>query len=234
MTSFVRRRRALAATVLIGLTVSLSAGCSSAVVGDDSPSPTATETAAPLAVSIPMPDLGPSPTTAPLADAEKEQLRLAAQDALWTNVAATYPDAARPGVLFTEYVTGESRVDVLSACFSTAGLPIETGSSADGTVLSVNARPTTEAEALSAFVCNAEHPSEPVPLPSDAQLGYVYDYLTRFLAPCYAANGITNPPPPSRQDFVAKWPNQGWFPSLGDLLPGPTEEAIYTACPILI
>jgi len=206
------------------------AGCSS-TVGSATPSPTATATA-PLAVTIPMPDIGPSPTTPPLAPEEKERQRVAAQDALWGTVVATFPDAQRPVVTFTDYVTDDNRVDVRSECFAAAGLKVETGSNADGVVLSVSAQPTNEAEAVSAFVCDAGHPSEPFPLPNDAVLSWVYDYLTQFLAPCYAANGVEYPAPPTKADFVAQWPNQNWFPSIRDQLGIAQEEAIYEACPM--
>ncbi|GAA3864558.1 hypothetical protein GCM10022381_05520 [Leifsonia kafniensis] len=213
---------------MAGAVVALLAGCASEPVGR-TPNPTAT---AQLAVTIPMPDLGASPTSPPLSPAEKERQRVSAQDALWGTVLATYPDAVRPEVSFTDYVTDENRVDVRSSCFAAAGLEVETGSTADGVVLSVSALPRNQAEAVSAYVCDAEHPTEPYPLPNDAVLSWVYDYLTQFLAPCYAANGIENPAPPTREDFVAQWPNQNWFPSLGDMPMGtPREEAILSACP---
>ncbi|MGO4105090.1 hypothetical protein AB4Y63_14145 [Leifsonia sp. YAF41] len=229
MASFTARQRTAAAVALACFSLTVMAGCSS-TVGTATPSPTATATA-PLAVTIPMPDIGPSPTAPPLSPEEKERQRVASQDALWGTVLATYPTAQRPEVSFTEYLTDDNRLEVRSSCFAAAGLKVETGSNADGVVLSVSPQPTNEAEAVSAFVCDAEHPNEPFPLPNDAVLSWVYDYLTQFLAPCYAANGVEYPAPPTKEDFVAQWPNQNWFPSIREQIGMAQEEAIYKACP---
>ncbi|WP_166878839.1 hypothetical protein [Salinibacterium sp. ZJ450] len=89
-----------------------------------------------------------------------------------------------------------------------------------------------EEHAVGAYVCLGRHRSQPFAPPNDAQLGWVYDYLTQFLAPCYEANGIENPPGPSREDFVANWPDQGWFPTTGHFpMEIDEERAIFEACP---
>jgi hypothetical protein len=60
----------------------------------------------------------------------------------------------------------------------------------------------------------------------------MYDYLTQFLVPCYEANGIENPPPPPREDFIASWGNLIWFPDMSSLpMDSPEAIAIAEACP---
>jgi hypothetical protein len=63
-------------------------------------------------------------------------------------------------------------------------------------------------------------------------LGYLYDYFTKFLVPCYEANGIENVPAPTRAEFVSLWPNQNWYPSMGDVPMGSEmENQLNAACP---
>jgi hypothetical protein len=130
-------------------------------------------------------------------------------------------------------VTEANRIEVMSACYAAAGIPIDYGTNSNGEIVGLGTSTNTEAEAVSAYECGATHPSKPWPYPSPEQLGYIYDYLVRFIVPCYEANGITNPPPPSREGFVGNWPNQGWFPTSGDLpLHPPDEAALNAACPL--
>ncbi|MEI5582803.1 MULTISPECIES: hypothetical protein [unclassified Agromyces] len=124
----------------------------------------------------------------------------------------------------------------MTACLEAAGVPVERGyGSADqsGPVLSVHPLPETEAQAVAGYACDAAHPVRVVSGgPNDAELGWIFDYLTEFTAPCYAANGYDNPPPPSREEWVSKWPEFVWFPSPGDMVLEPeVQAALDEACP---
>lgn len=232
-----QRVASIAAVIAFGAVV-LMTGCATGSGGNGAPPPSipssAPSSAPPeeLAKPYPMPDLGPSPAPVPLSDDEVERMRVEQEDASWAAVLITYPNAVRPQVAFEGYVTAADQIEVMSACYTAAGLPLDLARNGRGTVLSVGTSVTTEAEAVSQFSCQAAHPHRPVPPPSHEQLGYIYDYFVRFLVPCYELNGIVNPPPPSREYFVANWPNQGWAPSTGSMpLEMEFDAALYEACP---
>ena len=208
-----------AAAVLMLAVLAALTGCSGAgtAAAEATATPEATDAAAQV-VSIPMPEFAPWPAGDPFTDADVEAARVAEAERDWQGVLARFPDAVRPEVAF-EYVTEANRVDVRRACFEAAGLPIEEGRSGtpDGPVVSVNATTTTTVQEVAAYTCRVAHPDQRTSGPPNAeQLGWIYDYLTEYYAPCYAANDIVVPPAPSRDEFVANWPNQGWFPSVGN------------------
>jgi hypothetical protein len=207
------------------------------VSGCSMPAPAPVETRAsetpsadPTAVTIEMPDIGPSPAPDDLDAEELERLRLAEQDANWSSVARQYPTAVRPDVAFAGYTDMGDYIDALDACYVRSGLVLGTMTDEVGTSTRSGVSPDTEEGAVKAFTCRAEVAVEPHPM-NAAQLGYLYDYLSRFLAPCYAANGIANPPAPSREDFVAKWPRQNWFPEMGPVFGTPAAAPLIAACP---
>jgi hypothetical protein len=201
-------------------------------VGEAKATPEPTD-AADQVVSIPMPEFEPWPAGDPFTDADVEAARIADADRDWQGVIARFPDAVRPEVAF-EYVTEANRVDVRRACFEAAGLPIEEGRSGspDGPVVSVNATTTTTAQEVAAYTCRVAHPDKRTSGPPNAeQLGWIYDYLTEYYVPCYAVNDIVVPPAPPREEFVANWPNQGWFPSNTRPMPDPEwDAALSKAC----
>ena len=92
--------------------------------------------------------------------------------------------------------------------------------------------PADEREAVAAYTCSAAHPSPPVAPMTTEQIDYLYGYLTQYLVPCWEANGVTTvPEAPGRADFVAQWPEQGWFPTLsGEFLTAEAERAIDEVC----
>ncbi|MGH3703197.1 MAG: hypothetical protein ACRDT9_01080 [Agromyces sp.] len=142
-------------------------------------------------------------------------------------------DGARPDVEFAGFVAlGQERYDVLSKCYEATGLPLETSVSIDGPG-TVSAGASTQEAAIATFVCESTHPA-PVFAPlTEEELGWVFDYLTEFLAPSYAANGIGSPAPPDRADFVAAWPQQGWFPSPDERFDDDEmHRALREACPL--
>ncbi|MBM7832883.1 hypothetical protein JOE59_003588 [Agromyces cerinus] len=209
------RTTTAAALAALAMVAALTA-CSGASVaaGVATATPEATDAAAQI-VSIPMPEFAPWPAGDPFTDADVEAARIAEADRDWQGVLARFPDAVRPEVAF-EYVTEANRVDVRRGCFEAAGLPIEEGHSGtpDGPVVSVNATTTTTAQEVAAYTCRVAHPDRRTSGPPNAeQLGWIYDYLTEYYGPCLAENGIDVAPAPPREEFVANWPNQGWFPS---------------------
>lgn len=216
------------------LTIVTFAGCSAEAPPVPVVSPDAT--AETSLVMVPMPDLDPVPDPAPqLTAAESEAARLADADAQWEALLITYPDAVRPADPFVEYITDAERLEVRRACFEAAGLQIEEGRAAtdpDGPVISVSALTANEAEAITAWSCETSRPVERTAAgPTDAELGWIYDYLVTYSAPCLAANGFENPPPASRVEWVANWPEYVWFPSTGDAPIDPhLEQAVFELC----
>lgn len=208
-------------------------GCATAATADPQAIPTPTPTQ--LAVTVAMPDLGPSPAPAPQTAAQTEQRRLSNADQAWQQVLLQYPSAVRPQVTFGGYITDATEVAVMSQCLTEQGVPIANGYPAGAkkgdAPSSVGADASDEKEAIGAWVCNVEHPYRPAPPLTPQQLGYLYDYLTEFLVPCYEANGVAEPPAPSRATFVATWPHQNWYPSDGALMDGDKAAAITKACP---
>ncbi|WP_430646727.1 hypothetical protein [Agromyces sp. GXS1127] len=183
-----------------------------------------------------MPDLDAVPAPAPpLTAAESETARLADADAQWAALLITYPDAVRPADPFEAYITDADRLEVRRACYDAAGLQIEEGRAAtdpDGPVVSVSAITANEAEAIAAWTCETSHPIERTAAgPTAAELGWIYDYLVAYSAPCLAANGFDNPPPAPRDEWVAKWPDYVWFPNTGPAPIDPhLEQAVFELC----
>ncbi|WP_167047114.1 hypothetical protein [Salinibacterium sp. ZJ454] len=220
-----RARLAIAVVILAVIGV---AGCATR----GTPASDPIETPAPLAVTVPMPDLGPAPVRDRPADEQAETLRLAQLDSAWERVVAAHPNAVRPDVTFAGFVTSEQHTEVVSACFTEMAVPFGLSTDADGTVNGMEWTTDLEEHAVGAYVCQARHSTRPTGPPTDAQLAWMYDYLTQFLVPCYEANGIENPPAPPREDFIAGWPNLGWFPGTGNLpTDTPKGMAVVEACP---
>ncbi|KGJ78576.1 hypothetical protein GY21_06525 [Cryobacterium roopkundense] len=182
-----------------------------------------------------MPDLGPSPPPEPLTPERIEEMRVADLEASWALVVGTYPDAVRPEATFVGFIDKDTTVSVLRECFEANGVPIDEGRSSpdlNGPVTSIGSSVATEAQAVGNFICHAQHPVKPMSAMSAAQLGYVYDYLTKFLVPCYASFGIVNEPAPSREFFVENWPRQNWFPSaFANEMSLEVDPAIEEHCP---
>lgn len=229
------RTGALAAGLTVVLALSL-AGCAAAP-GKATGGPTGTGTPTPLAVSVPMPDLGPSPQPASLTPQQTEALRVQARDAAWQSVLTQYPDAVRPDVPFDGYLDQADEMRVMSACFTQHGVPLgysyPVGAKKGDPPTGVGGEATDEQQSIGLYWCTVEHPGKPSSPPNAAQLSWMYDYLTRFIVPCYRANGITVPAAPSKQDFVSKWPHQNWFPSPGMSADAARDAAVQKACPPL-
>lgn len=210
-------------------------GCSAGSAPSATPWPVPTASSDPAssrAVSIPMPDLGPSPAPVPLSDVDRETLRLANLDAQWQSVVSMFPDAKRPDVEFAAYLSEADRAEKLAPCYTESGIKYSEGTDENGTVVGLSPSIIDEASAVAIFLCDAAYPHQLVAPPSPEILGYLYDYFTKFVVPCYEANGITNNPAPTREAFITQWPNQNWFPSMGDVADTADGDAIETACPL--
>jgi hypothetical protein len=209
--------------------VVLVAGCTAPVdpvrASTGSPTP-----AAGAAKTIEMPDLGPSPAPSVLSEEELERLRLAQQDVGWQRVSFMHPAAERPSVVFEGYTGDDDYLDTLHACLVENGVNLGVKVNEVGEEEPTAASPTDEPGAIADFVCRSTVVVKPSPW-NAAQIGYHYDYLTRFLVPCYAANGIENKPAPSREEYISLWPNPGWAPELGDAFGTPAAAPLVEACP---
>ncbi|MGR0318680.1 hypothetical protein [Agromyces sp. ZXT2-3] len=229
-----RLGRSAALVAASALTFVALAGC--ATDTPDTPAATPDPASETKLVLIPMPHLDPVPEPAPpLTEDESEAARLADADAQWEALLVTHPDAVRPADPFDTYITEDERVEVRRACYDTAGLQVEEGRAAtdpDGPVVSVSPLTANEAEAIAAWTCEASHPVERTAAgPTDAELGWIYDYLVAYSAPCLAANGFENPPPAPREEWVAKWPDYVWFPGTGTAPIDPNrEQAVFELC----
>lgn len=224
---------ALAAASLFALTA-----CATPSAADDVDEVAPTGPAS--VVSIEMPDWAPYPESdPPLTEAQSEAKRLADADARWQAVLASYPDAVRPEDAFAGHVTDENRVEVLRECYEAGGLQVDEGRTAgntDGPPDSISwSGSGSEAELIAAYACDTAHPTKITdPGPNDAELGWVYDYLTEFYAPCLAANGIEVPEPPGRDIWVETYPGFVWFPSAGNderFMEREMDAALQEACP---
>jgi hypothetical protein len=176
-----------------------------------------------------MPDLGPSPAPDVLSDEQIEQMRLTQQNSDWQRVTLMSPDAGRPAAGFERYTEHDSYLETLKACYVASDLRIGDKVNEIGETVFNDAEVTNKADHLAQFICRATVVIKPSSW-NAAQIGYHYDYLTRFLAPCYAANGIENPPAPSREDYIENWPNPGWSPELGKVFATPAAAPFVAAC----
>lgn len=204
------------------------AGCTASESPD--PAGSSSSPAVDTVEAIAMPDLGPSPAPDVLTDEQIEQMRLTQQDSDWHVVPFMFPDAVRPVVEFERFADADTYLDTLHACYVASGLKLGIKVNEIGETELSGAEVSSQPEYLAKFVCQATVVMKPAPW-NAAQVRYHYDYLTRFLAPCYQANGIENPPAPSREDYIAKWPNPGWGVELGDAFTTPEAAPIVAACP---
>ena len=222
--------RGLVPVFVIGvLCAGLLAGCTSPDAASTR-APSEPSTIAEAAATIDMPDLGPSPAPDQLSDERMEQLRLAQQDIDWQLVEHVYPDAVRPVVAFAGYTDRDAYLDTLHACYTASGLRLGMKVNEIGETVVNDADVSSEAHYLAQFACRATVTLEPEPW-NAAQIGYHYDYLTEFLAPCYAANGLESAQAPSRAEYIANWPNPGWGPDMGEVFATPAAAPIIAACP---
>ena len=167
-------------------------------------------------------ELGPYPADTAWAQAEHDQALADYLDSRWKSLAQLYPDAVRPEVTIEREIEYAEFDEVLADCMDEAGDPLPSTAS--------EYVPQTTIAAEIWFTCVARFPMTPEPPANDAQLGYIYDYLTTFVVPCYEKNGAPQSPAPTKEFFVENWPNQDWYPSYTIPEEG---EALDEACPSL-
>ena len=168
--------------------------------------------------------IGPYPTPEPLSEDDRRALMDEQLDNSWADLLIAFPDAERPDVEIVATVSSEEYRETRRDCLRDLGETVGADDDwePDG----------TEASALLGYTCDARYPLEPGPPVTDAELGYLYDFLTTFTTPCLKRLGFDNPAPPSRADFVSKWPQQDWWPRAEGLEMGsPDEMDAYDTCP---
>lgn len=161
--------------------------------------------------------LGPVPPDPEFTPALVDDYVARSLDWQWANLLTSFPNAQRPDVVEIERVTGDNpRRTQCGDVARAAGLD-------------------PQSFAIAAFVCAAEYPSIPNGTLSQDQAGYLYDYWTGFVLPCYAAAGYPDKSaPPTREYFAANWPFQNWSPqpkSGGYVVGGPEYDTLIANCP---
>ncbi|WP_157428060.1 hypothetical protein [Agromyces salentinus] len=223
-------------TAVPALLTLLLVGCTASPAGADEPTAAASDPVDAI-VSIPAPEFAPVPAPdQPLSEAQSEAERITQLELKWQGVLAQYPDAVRPEVAFEGYLTDEDEAAVLGACYEDADLSVVPSTPADTAGYSgLNYSASTEADLIAGWACNAAHSTKATtPPPNDDELGWVYDYLTSFYAPCLEANGITVESAPDRDAWIESWPEFGWFPSAAAdqrFLDREMDAALHEACP---
>ncbi len=199
----------------------------------DAPSP---PTGAPAdsypAVDDVLRELGPAPKPASFSEEQVEEARRAQVEGEWENVLERFPDAQRPDVAFIRYLADDERAQVMVDCLVDRGVDAEL--SLSGNEVSSSSPPEQEqADAVSHFECRVQFPVRPWPPLTAEQLGYLFDYLEGFTAPCLEAHGNPQPAAPTREFFIENWPQQNWFPGPSlEIMGTPEGSAIEQACPV--
>jgi hypothetical protein len=175
---------------------------------------------------------GDLPPSVPYTDAEAADALSTEADAAWSQVSTRFADAVRPTEGFVHWATDDDRTSPtgdLATCLSTHDVQVDTGTDGAGaTTIGWGTDDTAESWVGQFFCTEVAYPARPKPPLDAAQLGYFYDYLVGFVAPCLEANGHKVPPVISRDDFVSEYPDQGWFP--WNLIDG-DGGGVYKICP---
>ena len=194
---------------VLGLT-----GCTGAMVG--SPTETAADAkasgASPISKSVVLAALGAVPPAVPRTDEQVEEQRISNADFAWGFVVDKFPDETRPEVDFVRYVQPEESAQARHGCLVERGV---TGASIDidgNLSIDMSDPDTVRDSTIGSYACSVAYPASPGPQLSDEQSAYLYDYFVKFLVPCLEAEGQEISDAPSREAFIANWPNQGWFP----------------------
>lgn len=219
------RRTIFAMVILLAIS-----GCTaeSAPPPSESPSPDTSTDIVAEALNV----LGPVPTAPPLSPEEEERARIAAVESGWDSVRAQYPDAQRPSVEFEHYSEHEEYLRGQIDCLRDLGLKVDLAHDADGAVNGFSldfGEDDGQNASIGSWSCQVRYPQHPRPPATPEQLGYLYDYFTQFVVPCLEAHGQPQAVPLTRAEFIARWPDQGWFPSSNR--DAPDGEATDAACP---
>lgn len=181
---------------------------------------------------------GESPAApAPYSEDAARAVADARAELRWLQVVVQFPSAVRPTDGFVRWASSPSDPD-LTACRLAAGATPETGVDSDGnqSVGYSYSGPDLLGYTVASYACDIRFPARPSPPENDAQLSYRYDYLTKFVVPCYEAHGAPVDPAPTRAKFIAQYqPDQTgphWSPlspSAGDA-PNPIFDGKNAVC----
>lgn len=120
-----------------------------------------------------------------------------------------------PKVAFVRFIDPAEITTTTVSCLRDLGLPAVVNAQGNGFSIPGDV-PDSQKEFVNetAYTCSAMYPSHPqfdLP-PSRESLGKQYDWNVAKLTPCYRAQGFPVPDPPTKQVWVANYPNDPWFP----------------------
>ncbi len=147
-------------------------------------------------------EFGQYPPRSPYTPEERETAREFEVVLLGEQLRAQFPGTELPDAAFEDY-DAQARAACLAAegvavAVDDWGLPSAMGDSAES--------------ALVVYSCFVRHAVEPHIRPDDASLRWVYRYWTSYLLPCLEAHGVAQAVPIAEEEFVARYPRQGWSP----------------------
>jgi len=217
----------------------LVTGCATAVETEPTATPHPVASAPAPEDSYPAPDpdymdavlakLGPVPRSEPFTP-EGEVAALAADaDFRWQTVTHFFPDEPRPPHTVIHIAEDGDYVESILPCFESRGVPVTLTAGNRGYGSDSNSRE----DLVNEYLCEVEYPGRPQPPFSATQLAYIYDYFVQFKAPCLDRLGYDIMPPvnaPTKEDFIAKWPRQGWNPTFVGI-DDAEMAAVELACP---
>ena len=198
---------ALAALILLATT----SGCTTSEVAAPTASPSRNWNAK-LAAFVHK--YGSNPPSSPeLTETQAHQVSARYADRSWSLLVQQWPAALRPTDSFVHWASNHD--PDRTKCATAAGAVPEAGASADGTISTGSSGPATVEYSVGYFDCEmVRYPTRPSPWPNDAQIGYYYDYLTKYLVPCYQGHGAkVDPGMPTRSTFIHQWQFEQQFDS---------------------
>lgn len=122
-----------------------------------------------------------------------------------------------PQVEFVRFIDPAEITTTTVSCLRDLGLPAVVNAQGNGYSIPDDV-PNSQKDFINEtqYTCSAMYPSHPqfdLPLSTEA-LGRQYDWNVTKLAPCYRTQGFQVPDPPTKEVWVANYPNDPWFPDL--------------------
>lgn len=159
---------------------------------------------------------------------EREKLRLRAAELRRT--AKTEGIRTPPNVELIRWTRIDDYARIQAECIRRAGFPAE--ESYPGVEFPGGIPPQqAKAFGIVLYTCEAEYTVDPSYGRdwSTAQKEMLYDYWVQFLVPCLGSYGISVAAAPSRELFVARYPNVDWDPPAS--MTSDSQRAIRKNCP---
>ena len=199
----------LTRTIAVGvIAAALLSGCATGAEPAPAPSP---EQPFALAISdeAVLEALGPIPASEEPSPERLAAFRQVQSDRGWAGISSQYPDAVR-ATAEPVYLPAAEAADARTACLAEQGLELPEGGTDDQALV--------KASSLAAYACQQKFVDDRGPGLSERQVGYLYDYQTQFVLPCYEQKGhAVTVPPIARDQYVATWPFQNWGPEPSDI-----------------